>query len=104
MAERKPQINFQVEEPLKHLYDEAHEQGHRVTRLCAAGLLLMIENPRLRSKAITRLREWEAEYEKASAKQIRVFVEGAQTALQGSPPGSRPTRPTRTKRKKAKRA
>lgn len=103
MAKRKPQINFQVDEALKLLYDEARAQGHWVTRFCAAGLLLMVEDPRARARAISRLREWEAEYEHASPEQIRAFVEGAQAALERSAPGSRRGRRAPATRKKAKR-
>jgi galactokinase/mevalonate kinase-like predicted kinase len=104
MPARKPQINFQVEEPLKELYEEARAQGHWVTRLCAAGFLLMIEEPRTRARALSRLRDWEVDFAKASAKEIRAFVEGAQDAVLRAAPGSRPARPARAKRTKPKRA
>ena len=103
MAKRKPQINFQVEEPLKLLYDESREQGHWVARFCAAGFLLMVEDPAARAAAISRLREWEDQYGHASAKQIRAFVEGAQGVLERSARGSRPKPPARAKKKKTKR-
>ena len=45
MPERRPQINFQVDETMKALYTEARQQGHWVTRFCAAGFLLMVEEP-----------------------------------------------------------
>ncbi len=96
MLDRRPQINFQVDRALKRLYEETKAQGHWVTRFCAAGFLLMVENPAVRAQAISRLRDWEAEYASASPKEIRAFVEGAQAAmqrgLQDSPPG-RPARP-----------
>ena len=66
MPQRRPQINFQVDQALKLLYDEAQEQGHWVARLCAAGFLLMVEDPAARARAISRLREWEVEYAYAS--------------------------------------
>jgi hypothetical protein len=103
MGSRKPQINFQVEEPLKLLYDEAKAQGHWVTRFCAAGFLLMVEDPTARQHAINRLREWESEYESVSPKQIRAFVEGAQAALRRSAPNNRPARRARAVKKKARR-
>jgi hypothetical protein len=107
MTERKPQINFQVEEPLKLLYDEAKESGHWVTRFCAAGLLLMVEDARVRRRAINRLRDWEAEYADATPRQIRDFVQGAQEAMQrvrrGAARGTRPARKAPRGRKKAKR-
>lgn len=103
MAERRPQINFQVDQALKYLYEEARAQGHWVTRFCAAGLLLMVEDPRARTKAISRLREWEAEFENASPEQVRHFVEGAQDALQRGARGSRPAPRARAKKKTPKR-
>lgn len=104
MAQRKPQINFQVEAAMKLLYDEAKAGGHWVTRLCAAGFLLMVEDARLRQRALQRLREWEARYGEASAEQVRAFVQGAQDALQAPAPGSRPARAAPRGRKKAKAA
>lgn len=56
MTKRKPQINFQVEPAMKELYDEVSASGLRGARLCAAGLLLMVENPRQRRRAFDRLR------------------------------------------------
>ena len=103
MPTRRPQINFQVDEAMKLLYEEAKISGHWVTRFCAAGLLLMVEDPRTRMRAINRLREWEAEYEDASEQEIRVFVQGAQDAMQRAARGSRPARKARPKGKKAKR-
>ena len=103
MPQRRPQINFQVDPGLKLLYEEAREQGHWVTRLCAAGFLLMVEDPAARARAISRLREWETEFDGASQEQVRAFVEGAQAALQRDARGSRPGRPTRAPRKKVKR-
>lgn len=104
MPARKPQINFQVDQPLKVLYDEAKAQGHWVTRFCAAGFFLMVEDPRARARAISRLREWEAAFADASPQQIRAFVEGAQAAMQPPAPGSSPGRRVRTTKRKTKRA
>jgi len=103
MAKRKPQINFQVEEPLKRLYDETREQGHWVARFCAAGFLLMVEDPAARAAAISRLREWEEQFESATPRQIRDFVAGAQNVLERSSRGTAPKRSTRAKKKTAKR-
>lgn len=103
MPVRKPQINFQVDPPLKTLYEEARLAGHWVTRFCAAGLLLMVEDPRIRARALDRLVDWEAEYAKASPKQIRAFVRGARDAMQAAPRDSRPTRRARPARKGARR-
>jgi hypothetical protein len=100
---RKPQINFQVEQPMKTLYEQAKESGHGVTRLCAAGLLLMIEDAQLRLRAINRLRDWEAEFDDASPEQIRAFVQGAKGALRRGPRGTRPARTTPRGRKAARR-
>jgi hypothetical protein len=82
MHKRKPQINFQVDEALKLLYEEAKISGHVVTRFCAAGLLLMIEDPQARVHALERLRDWEEQYDGASPQDIRAFVQAAQAALQ----------------------
>ena len=103
MVKRRPQINFQVDEAMKLLYEETRIAGHWVTRFCAAGLLLMVEDPRVRMAALKRLREWEAEYEDASPDDIRAFVEGAQAAMQGAPRGKRPAPKARRAGKKAKR-
>ena len=100
--ERLPQINFQVQSCMKALYDEARESGHWVTRFCAAGLLMMVEHPELRMKALNRLRDWEAEYEDASAGEIRAFVQGAEAAMQSGARGSRPAPKARPAKKKAK--
>jgi hypothetical protein len=103
MPRRLPQINFQVQDALKLLYEEARAQGHWVTRFCAAGLLLMVEDPRSRARAINRLREWEAEYERASPQHIREFVEGAQGALERGARGSPPARRAPARKKTARR-
>lgn len=103
MPSRKPQINFQVERAMKLLYEEAKEQGHWVTRFCAAGFLAMVEDPAFRTRAISRLRDWEAEYEDASESEIRDFVEGAHEAMQRGSQGSRPARPAQPKKKRTKR-
>ena len=100
---RRPQINFQVDPPMKLLYEEARMWGHWVTRFCAAGLLLMVEDPRTRSRALTRLREWEAEYAGASADDIHDFVQSAEGAMQRGARGTPPARVARPARKKAKR-
>lgn len=102
--DRLPQINFQVQPSLKTLYDEARESGHWVTRFCAAGLLLLVEEPGLRLKALNRLRDWEAEFEDASPTQIRAFVQGAAGAMQGGARGSRRGRKAQPAKKKAKRS
>lgn len=103
-AKRLPQINFQVIEPMKLLYDEAKASGHWVTRFCAAGFLLMVEDPDVRQRAINRLRDWEADFADASADEIRDFVSGAQDAMRSGSRGSgRGPRAPRGQ-KKAKRA
>jgi hypothetical protein len=104
VAKRKPQINFQVDEAMKTLYEEAKISGHWVTRFCAAGLLLMIEDPRQRVRALNRLRAWEADYADAAPDEIRDFVQGAEVALQRGARGTRPAPKARPKRKKAKRS
>jgi hypothetical protein len=101
---RKPQINFQVNDSFKLLYEEAKAGGHWVTRLCAAGLLLMIEDGRARQHALNRLRDWEAEYDRASPAQIREFVQDAAHAMQVGARGARPARATRRARRAAARA
>lgn len=104
MPKRRPQINFQVEPALKTLYHEAHLAGHWVTRLCAAGLLLLVEDPLARLRALNRLREWESQFADATPERIRRFVSGAQAALRGSAQGSPPARKARRPQKKATRA
>ncbi len=104
MDKRKPQINFQVDEPLKHLYDEAKAAGHWVSRFCAAGLLLMVEDAEARARAISRLRDWEVDFADADAATVRGFVEGARVAMRRGARGTRPTRTTRRPKKKAKRS
>ena len=90
MIRRKPQINFQVDEPLKHLYDEAKAAGHWVSRFCAAGLLMMVEDSTARAKAISRLRDWEVDFADADAETVRGFVEGARVAMRRGARGTRP--------------
>jgi hypothetical protein len=102
MAKRKPQINFQVEEAMKYMYDEARLSGHLVTRLCAAGLLLLVEDGLARKHALNRLREWEVEFADATAEDVRAFVQGAEDAARGSVRGTRPARAARSGRRKAK--
>lgn len=104
MPQRKPQINFQIDQNMKLLYEEAKACGHWVSRFCAAGFLLMVEEPRTRLRALNRLRAWEAEYASASPEKIRAFVQGAQLAMQAGSQDSRPVRAARPRRKKAKRA
>lgn len=104
MAKRRPQINFQVGDNMKTLYEESKVAGHWVTRFCAAGFLLMVEDPVVRMRALNRLREWEAGYADATAEQIRDFVQGAQAAMRAAPPKSRPAPKARRARKKAKRS
>ena len=101
--ERKPQINFQVDPALKALYEEAKISGHWVARFCAAGLLMMVEDPDIRMKSLNRLRDWEIEYADASDEQIRRFVQGAQRAMRSGARGSRPTRSTPAGKKRARR-
>lgn len=103
MAKRKPQINFQVDEHMKLLYDESRASGHFVTRFCAAGFLLMVENPEIRMQALNRLREWEEEFDGADEGQIREFVQGAQRAIGSQSPGSSRGRGSRAAKKKARR-
>ena len=78
MTKRKPQINFQVVPALKLLSDEAKACGQKTPLLCAAGLLLMVENPRVRLRALNRLRDWETSYADASPEEIHDFVQNAQ--------------------------
>ena len=104
MPARRPQINFQVIPAMKTLYEEARLSGHWVTRFCAAGLLMMVEDPRARIEALNRLRDWETEYAEASPEEIRDFVQGAQDAMQRAARGSRPARKARPSRKAAKRS
>ena len=89
---RKPQINFQVDPALKLLYEEAKISGHWVSRFCAAGLLTMVEDADVRTRALNRLREWEIEYADAGPEHIRRFVAGASRAMRGGARGSRPAR------------
>lgn len=103
-APRRPQINFQVEPAMKLLYEEAKNSGHWVTRFCAAGLLLMVEDPVVRMRALNRLRDWLDEYEEADADEIRDFVQGAQAAMQTQPVGSRTPRTTPRSRRRVKRS
>lgn len=102
MPERRPQINFQVDESMKLLYEEAKANGHWVTRLCAAGLLLMVEDPEARQRACNRLIEWEARFAGASAGEIRAFVQGASVAMRGAARESSPARTAPRSRKKAR--
>jgi len=104
MATRKPQINFQVAEHMKTLYEESKACGHWVTRFCAAGFLLMVEDPVIRMRALNRLRAWEAEYADAHPDEIRAFVQGAQAAMTAAAPKSRPARKAQPRRKRAKRS
>ncbi len=103
MSKRKPQINFQVEPAMKLLYEQARGLGHRVTQFCAAGLLLMIDDPRARIRAINRLRDWLADYEHADAETVRDFVLGAHSAMQRGLRDSPPARRARRPRTKARR-
>ena len=103
MPERRPQINFQVEQCMKTLYEEAKASGHWVTRFCAAGFLLLVEEPETRMRAINRLREWEAAYADADPDKIHVFVQGAQAVLQTPTRGARQTPKARRGKKKTTR-
>jgi hypothetical protein len=89
-TDRRPQINFQVDHAMKLLYEEAKASGHWVTRLCAAGLLLLIERPQLRRDALNRLREWEDDYAGASEEKVRAFVQNAEDAVQSGLRGLKP--------------
>ena len=80
MAKRKPQINFQVEPGMKLLYEEAQACGHRTSRLCAAGFLLMVEDSRVRHRALRRLRQWEDKYAEAPPKKVSAFGGRAQAS------------------------
>lgn len=104
VAQRKPQINFQVEPCMKHLYLETKQAGAVVTRLCAAGFLMLVESPQLRLAALNRLREWEAEYEQADPDEIRDFVQQVEAAMTGAAPKSRPARKARRTGKRARRS
>lgn len=104
MPARRPQINFQVDRSMKTLYEESRASGHWVTRFCAAGFLLMVENPIVRLQALNRLRQWEAEYAQATPDEIRDFVQGAQAAMTASAPRNRPAPKARPGRKRAKRS
>lgn len=100
MIKRKPQINFQVDESMKLLYEEAKAAGHWVTRFCAAGFLLMVEDSEQRARAISRLRDWEVEYADSTPEKIRDFVEGARDAMnRASTRGNRQGRAARTPKK-----
>jgi hypothetical protein len=102
--QRRPQINFQVTPSMKTLYEEARLHGHWVTRLCAAGFLLVVEDPALRRRALQRLREWEARFDQADPEQIRTFVADAEAVMTGAAPESRPARKVRRGQKRAKRS
>lgn len=104
MISRKPQINFQVCPALKALYDQAKISGHGVTRFCAAGLLVMIEDAAVRAQALKRLQDWEAEYADASEDDIRVFVQDVQDALARGVRGNPRERPAREGRRAARRS
>ena len=103
MPTRKPQINFQVDSNMKALYREAKQSGYGVTRLCAAGFLMMVEEPATRVRALNRLREWEEEFESAAPDDIREFVQAAQGVLENAAPATRPKRKARATTKKARR-
>ena len=77
MVRRKPQINFQVEPGLKRLYDEAKLSGYRPARLCAAGLLLMVEDAAARQRALERLRAREKELASAPPRAVQAPVRAA---------------------------
>lgn len=100
MTQRRPQINFQVDPSMKSLYEEVRENGHWVTRWCAAGLLAMVEDAEFRQAAINRLREWEAQFEHASPDEIRAFVQGVERAMQRGARDNRPARKAPRRRKK----
>lgn len=104
MPDRKPQINFQVDPPMKMLYEEAKLQGHWVTRFCAAGLLLLVEDAQVRAHALDRLRDWEAEYADANPDEIRGFVRGAGRAMRAAARGTRLARRALPAKRRAGRA
>jgi hypothetical protein len=104
MTARRPQVNFQVEASMKTLYEQAKACGHWVTRLCAAGFLLMVEDPQTRLRALNRLREWEAQYADADPAEIHAFVENAQAAMTAAAPRTRRARKAPPGRKRAKRS
>lgn len=81
MPSRKPQINFQVQPGMKLLYDEVQASGQRATRLCAAGLLLLIEDSQVRTRAMRRLRAWEDTYANATPDEIRTLVESGRARI-----------------------
>jgi len=103
MPKRRPQINFQVNESMKALYEESRLAGHWVTRFCAAGFLLMVEDAVARQRALNRLREWEAQYDDAAPADIRAFVQGVEDAMSNALQESRQARRARSGQKKAKR-
>jgi hypothetical protein len=103
-AKRRPQINFQVDPCMKTLYEESRNSGHWVTRLCAAGLLLLVEDPAIRLRAINRLREWEVDYADATPDEIREFVQRAQAGTKATASGGRTGTKTRRTKKKTKRS
>lgn len=103
MTKRRPQINFQVDDSMKVLYEEAKFNGHWVARFCAAGLLLMVEDPAARVKALNRLRDWELEYADASVEEVRTFVQNAQDAMQAPAPRSTRGRKARSTKKTSRR-
>src|SRR5262245_19980737 len=99
-AARRPQINFQVDESMKLMYEEAKACGHWVTRFCAAGLLMLVDNPQLRRDALSRLRDWEDEYANADEGKIRTFVQSCEDTMQsGVIRGMRPPRARRGQKK-----
>mgnify|MGYP000196765681 CR=1 FL=1 len=59
MRPRKAQVNFMVDARLKALYEHGKRLGHRVSRYCAAGLLLLLEDAKVRDHAMQRLVQWE---------------------------------------------
>lgn len=103
MPQRRPQINFQVDESMKLLYEQARLAGHWVTRLCAAGLLLMVEDATARTRALNRLCEWETEYGGAAEAEIRAFVQGGQAVMRRGAGGSRPVPKAPPRRERATR-
>lgn len=79
MSLKKKEISFQVVDDLKQIYDIVGETGAlKGTRLCAAGFLLVLENPAVRHHALRRLGEFErGEQSPSGEDDVRAYVESA---------------------------
>ena len=88
MGTRKPQISFQVAENLKLVYEVASYLGaHNVTRLCAAGLLFVLENPEVRQEALNRLVEFETSKDSPrTQEQVEAYIRGLAGVVEDMPP------------------